>query len=77
MDLEDIMLSEINQICCLFFFFLRPHPQHMEVPRVGVKSEQQLPAYATATAMWDLSRVRAIPGINPASSSILVGFVNL
>ena len=26
------------------------HPQHMEVPTLGVKSELQLPAYATATA---------------------------
>ena len=25
----------------------------MEVPRLGVKSELQLPAYTTATAMWD------------------------
>ena len=25
----------------------------MEVPRLGVESEIQLPAYATATAMWD------------------------
>ena len=24
---------------CLFFVFLGPHPQHMEVPRLGVKSE--------------------------------------
>ena len=30
--------------------FLGPHPQHMEVPRQGVKSELQLPAYTTATA---------------------------
>ena len=27
----------------------------MEVPRVGVESELQLPAYTTATAMWDPS----------------------
>ena len=33
-----------------FAFFLGPHPQHMEVPRLGVLSEPQLPAYATATA---------------------------
>ena len=30
-------------------FFLVPHSQHMEVPRLGVQSELQLPAYATAT----------------------------
>ena len=29
----------------------------MEVPRLGVKSELQLPAYTTATAMSDLSHV--------------------
>ena len=37
------------------FWFLGLHPQHMEVPRLGVKSELELPAYATATALWDLS----------------------
>ena len=40
-----------------FVFFLGPHPWHMEVPRLGVKSELQLPAYATATAMWNFSCV--------------------
>ena len=43
---------------CFFFFFLLflgPHPWHMEAPRLGVSSELQLPAYATATAMPDLS----------------------
>ena len=36
-------------------FFLGPHPCHMEVPRLGVKTELQLPAYATATATPDQS----------------------
>ena len=40
-----------------FFFFLGPHPQHMEFPRLGVKLELQLLAYSTATAMQDPSRV--------------------
>ena len=31
--------------------------QNMEVPRLGVKSELQLPAHATATAMQDPSHV--------------------
>ena len=31
--------------------------QHMEVPRLVVKWELQLPAYATTTAMQDLSHV--------------------
>ena len=37
----------------LFYFvfcFLGPHLRHMEVCRLGVKLELQLPAYATATA---------------------------
>ena len=29
----------------------------MEVPRLGVESELQLPACTTATATWDLSRI--------------------
>ena len=41
-----------------FFAFLRSHPRHMEVPRLGVKSELQLPAYTTATAMQDPSHIR-------------------
>ena len=42
-----------------FFFlcFLGQHPWHMEVLRLGVKSDLQLQAYATATAMWDPSQV--------------------
>ena len=40
-----------------FFFFLGPHLRHIEVPRLGVESELQLPAYATATATQDPSRV--------------------
>ena len=42
----------------MFFFslfFLRPHLPHVEVPRLGVESELQLPAYATATATQDPS----------------------
>ena len=41
----------------LFGLFLEPHPWHREVPRLGVKSDLQLPAYATATAMLDPSHV--------------------
>ena len=48
------MINEIL-ICILFklvriLFFLRPHLRHMEVPRLGVKLELELPAYATAAA---------------------------
>ena len=40
-----------------FLLFLGLHSQHMEVPRLGVKLELQLPAYTTATATQDLSHV--------------------
>ena len=43
------------KIFFLFFVFLGPHPQHMEVLRLGVQSEP--PAYTTATAMPDPSHV--------------------
>ena len=36
--------------------FLGPHPYHMD-PRLGVKSELQLPAYATAKITADPSHV--------------------
>ena len=41
----------------LFFvcLFLGPYPAALEVPRLGVESELQLLAYATATAMPGLS----------------------
>ena len=38
-----------------FFFFLGLNLQHMEVPRLGVKSELQLLAYAATTATPELS----------------------
>ena len=61
------------------FCFLGPHPWHKEVPKLGVKSEPQLPAYATAIAMQDLSRIfdlRHRPGTEPTTSWFLVGFVS-
>ena len=39
----------------IFFVFLGPHPWHMAVPRLGIQSDLQLPAYARATATQDLS----------------------
>ena len=41
----------------IFFFSLGPHPRHTEVPRQGVQLELQLPAYTTATATPDPSRI--------------------
>ena len=43
--------------CFLVFVFLGPHPQHMEIPRPGVKSKLQLPAYTIAMATLDLSHI--------------------
>ena len=40
-----------------FFVVLGLQPQRMEVPRVGIKLELQLLAYAKATKTPDLSRV--------------------
>ena len=78
-----------------FFFvflpFLGPLQWHMEVPRLGVQSELQLPACARATAMQDLSHICKLDRssqecwilnplskarIEPANSWFLVGFAN-
>ena len=60
----------------------------MEVPRLGVELELELPAYTTATTTQDLSQPYTAaprkagsfthwvgPGIKPLSSWILDGFV--
>ena len=43
----------------LFFFGLSLglHSRHMDVPRLGAKSELQLLTYVSGTAPWDLSHV--------------------
>ena len=58
------LVNSTARILTLFFFFffclfvfLGPHPQHMEGPRLGVQSELLPLAYATGTAIPDLSRV--------------------
>ena len=40
-------------VCVSVCVCLGPHPWHMEVPRLEVKSELQLPAYTTAAATGD------------------------
>ena len=40
-----------------FFLFLGLHPLQMEVPRLDVKLELQLPAYTSATATQDPSHI--------------------
>ena len=50
-------LKNNHKVFFIFFFFLGPHLQHMELPGLGVESELQLLAFATATAMPDRSCV--------------------
>ena len=55
-----LSLDEIGRVVPIalliyLFFFLGPNLQHMELPRLGDKSELQLLAYTTATATRDLS----------------------
>ena len=42
----------------IYFCFLGPHLQHIEVPRLRVKLELRLPAYATATATGSEPRLQ-------------------
>ena len=67
--LSDISFANIfsHSVSCLFgfgegffvfvFLLLRPHLQHMEVPKVGVKMELQLLATATAITTQDMSYI--------------------
>ena len=56
-----IKTQPVLQSLSFFFppslFFLGQHPWHMEVPRLGVKSELQLLAYTRAIATRGLRRV--------------------
>ena len=51
-----IHIQKLAGMNFFFFVLLGPHPQHMELPRLGVKSELHLPAYTTARATPDPSR---------------------
>ena len=53
------VLSSTPHVSFFFFFlsFLGPHLQHMEVLRLRIQSELQMPAYAATTAMPDPSRI--------------------
>ena len=56
--------SGSDAVYFFFFFFFGPDLWHMEVLRLGVKSELPLPAYTTAAATPDPSRI-----YNPHQSS--------
>ena len=64
-----------------FSLFLGPLPQHMEVPRPGVQSQQLGIRAESATYTTDHGNARSLthwsrPGIEPAASWFLVGFIN-
>ena len=78
-------------VCFLLFVFafLGPHPQHMEIRRLGVEWELQMLAYTPATPVLDLSHICDLhhsswqswilserPGIKPETSWFLVGYVS-
>ena len=63
-------------IYSFIFVSLGPHLQHMEVPRLGVELKLQLQAYTTAHCNAGSLTHWARPGIEPASSWILVRFVS-
>ena len=91
-DLKVLIPAKTWHFFSCLFFFLGQYLQHVEVPRLEAESELQLPAYTTATAAQDLSHASATyttarssagsltywvrPGIEPASSWILVGFIS-
>ena len=52
-----ILWRQYSYFYFLFFCFLGLHLQHMEVPRLGVRLELQLPVYTTATATPDLNGI--------------------
>ena len=87
------ILSTFLLLFVCLFYFLGTYLGHMEILRLGVQSELQLPAASlchSPTAIWDLSHFCDLhhsswqcqitnplskPGIEPASSWLLVGFV--
>ena len=83
----DFQYSLAFDVVTIFYFLFclqGPHLWHMDIPRLGVKSELQRLAHTTATAMPDPIHICDLPyscgktsrpGIEPASSQILVRFV--
>ena len=51
------VLTDTKTAPLFFFFFKWLNLWHIEVPRLGVKSELQPPTYTTATATPDVSRI--------------------
>ena len=57
--------TQSTKYSILFFFSLGPHPVHMDVPRLGVKSKLQLTPYTTATAAPDPQPTEQGQELNP------------
>ena len=87
---ESVLSFIIRHVFNFFAFLEGPYLWHMEVPRLGVTWELQLLVYTTATAtgIWTVSVTYTTaqsstgfithwtgPGIESASSWILVGFI--
>ena len=59
------LFKTLKVICVLFlfchhffnFYFLQPHLQHMELPRLGVQLELYFPVYTIATPWPDPSLI--------------------
>ena len=64
---SDALSSVWTYHCLCFFVFLGLQPRHMEVPRLGVKSELQLPAYVAAPATPYLGPMLLHQILNPLS----------
>ena len=69
------LVSLRTGLFAFFFFFVGPHPHLMEVTRLRVKLELQMPAYTTAHSSSGSLTHWARPGIELATLWFLVGFV--
>ena len=52
---DELEVQTTESFFCFILISLGLHLQHIEVPRLRVKSELQLPAYTTAEATSDLA----------------------
>ena len=54
---QEVTISLFLSFSLFLFFFLGLHSWQMDVPRLGVELELQLPAYTTATVKQDPSHI--------------------
>ena len=75
--LYESLLLILSEVCgpkekfsfSFFFFFLRAAPAAYGVPRLGVESELQLPAYTTATTTSDKLSLQPTPQLTATSDA--------